>query len=236
MIRPSNTWELLMIATGQQATTTRSGPFSHFFEDAVSKTRFWWVLLITGAAWIIGSILILRFDYTTVTAIAVLFGVVCLAAALNEGIVGSVSSSRGWRILHWLLAVMFVIVGVLSFANFAATFVTLAAVISFYFVFRGGFDIAMALAGNRLPGWWVMVIVGLIELGLGFWAAGSWNVSVVLLVAWVAAAALVHGIGEIVLALQVQGGRRDVAAAEGLADQLGGSTTHPETSAGVRRP
>jgi uncharacterized membrane protein HdeD (DUF308 family) len=87
-----------MIATGQQATTTRSGPFvSHFFEDAVSKTRFWWVLLITGAAWIIGSILILRFDYTTVTAIAVLFGIFCVAAALNEGIVGTVSSSWGWR-------------------------------------------------------------------------------------------------------------------------------------------
>jgi membrane-associated HD superfamily phosphohydrolase len=73
MIRPSNTWELLMIATGHQVTRTRSGRFSHFFEDAVSKTRFWWVLLITGAAWIIGSILILRLDYTTVTAIAVLF-------------------------------------------------------------------------------------------------------------------------------------------------------------------
>lgn len=225
-----------MIATGQHAATTRPGPFSHFFEDAVSKTRFWWVLLITGAAWMIGSILILRFDYTTVTAIAVLFGVFCLAAALNEGIVGTVSSPWGWRILHWLLAVMLVIAGVLSFANFADTFVTLAAVISFYFVFRGAFDIAMALAGSRLPGGWVMVIVGLIELGLGFWAAGSWNVSVVLLVAWVAAGALVHGIGEIVLALQVQGGRRDVSAAQGFADQLGVSDSHPEPSAAVRRP
>ena len=87
-------------------------------------------------------------------------------------------------------------VGVVSFMNPGATFVSLAAVISFYFIFRGCFDIVMAFACSAVPGWWVLLISGLIELGLGFWAAGSWNVSVVVLVAWVAAGALVHGIGE----------------------------------------
>jgi hypothetical protein len=35
-------------------------PVRYLFEDAVSKTRFWWILLITGAAWIVVLILILR--------------------------------------------------------------------------------------------------------------------------------------------------------------------------------
>jgi uncharacterized membrane protein HdeD (DUF308 family) len=214
----------------RQSTTTR-GPVGQFFESAASKTRFWWLLLITGAAWIVLSIVILRFDYTTVAAVAVLFGAYCLVAAVNEIMIGAVSSSTGWRIAHGLLAALLVVVGVVSFANLGATFVTLAAIISFYFIFRGSFDIVMAFAGSAVSGWWVLLISGLIELGLGFWAAGSWNVSVLVLVAWVAAGALVHGIGEIALAFQIHQGRRGVTAVEGLADRLGVTNNHPAPDA-----
>jgi uncharacterized membrane protein HdeD (DUF308 family) len=75
---------------------------------------------------------------------------------------------------------------------------------SFYFIFRGSFDIAMAFVGSRAPGWWMLLIVGLAELALGFWAAGSWKVSVVVLVSWVAAGALIHGIGQIASAFLIR--------------------------------
>jgi uncharacterized membrane protein HdeD (DUF308 family) len=204
-----------------------------FFDEAVSKTRFWWLLLITGAAWIVLSIVILRFDYTTVAAVAVLFGVYCLVGAVNEVMIAAASSSTGWRIAHGLLAALLVVVGVVSFANLDATFVTLAAIVSFYFIFRGCFDIVMAFAGSGVPGWWVLLICGIIELGLGFWAAGSWNVSVVVLVAWVAAGALVHGIGEIALAFQLHQGRSGISTMQGLADRLGVTNNHPAPDAAV---
>ncbi len=41
------------------------------------------------------------------------------------------------------------------------------------------------------------MLVGLAQVAIGFWAAGSWKVSVVLLVSWVAAGALMYGIGQI---------------------------------------
>jgi uncharacterized membrane protein HdeD (DUF308 family) len=91
----------------------------------------------------------------------------------------------------------------------------------------------MAFAGTGVPGWWVLLICGLIELGLGFWAAGSWNVSVVVLVAWVAAGALVHGIGEIALAFQLHQGRSGVTTLQGLADRLGVTNNHPAPDAAV---
>lgn len=189
------------------------------FDDAAAKARFWWVLPIAGVAWIVLSVVILRFDYTTVAAVSMLFGVYCLVAAATQTMIAAVSSSTGWRIAHGLLAALLVIAGVVSFGNFDATFVTLTAIISFYFIVRGSFDIVTAFAANMLSGWWVLLICGFVELGLGFWAAGSWHASVVVLVAWVAAAALVHGIADVTLGFQIHTGRRAVTGIKGLVDQ-----------------
>src|SRR5712675_32347 len=95
----------------RHAISTSAGPVCRFFDDAVSKTRFWWLLLITGVSSSVLSIVILRFDYTTVAAVAVLFGAYCLVAAVNEITIAAVSSSTGWRIAHGLLAALLVVVG-----------------------------------------------------------------------------------------------------------------------------
>ena len=170
----------------------------------VSATRYWWVLLVTGIAWTIVSIVIFRFDYNSVTAVAVLFGIVVLASAVNEVLVAMMSPG-GWRIVHYVLAALFFVIGIVSFIHPGNTFVALAALVSFYLIFRGTFDLITAFSLSRdMPGWWLLVITGIAELLIGLWAAGSWNLSVVVLVAWVGAAALIRGITEIISAFQLR--------------------------------
>jgi uncharacterized membrane protein HdeD (DUF308 family) len=196
------------------APTTRSGLFQPIVDNVVSTTKNWWLLLIAGVAWIVIAVVILRFDYATVATIAILFGFFSFLAAANEVMVGAVSTT-GWRILHWILAALFVVIGVIAFVRPGDTFVGLAAVMSFYFIFRGSFDIAMAFAASRAPGWWVLLLVGLAELAIGFWAAGSWNVSVTVLVSWVAAGALIHGVGQIAASFAVRKVGHSVSAIDG---------------------
>lgn len=164
--------------------------------------RYWWLLLLTGLAWIVVAAIVFRFDYTSVVAVATLFGVVAISVGSVE--FGMATISRGWwRLFHVLLGGIFVVSGVTAFFKPGNTFVGLAAVVSFYFIFAGVWDVVSALSMRSAPGWWIQLVSGLVELGLGYWAAGSWRVSASLLVAFVAAIALIRGVTQISLAFAI---------------------------------
>jgi uncharacterized membrane protein HdeD (DUF308 family) len=168
-------------------------------ERAERVGRYWWLLLLSGIGWIVVAAIVLRFDYTSVLAVAVLFGVLAIAIGVAEFGLAMISS-RWWRLLHGLLGVIFVATGVVAFFKPGNTFVGLAAVISFYFIFAGVWNVVSSLSMRNVPGWWIQLVSGLVELGLGYWAAGSWRVSASLLVAFAAAMTLIRGVTQISLA------------------------------------
>jgi uncharacterized membrane protein HdeD (DUF308 family) len=164
----------------------------------------WWLWLLTGIAWMLVALILLRFNYTSVNAIAILFGVVAVAAGVLE--FGVMVLAQGWwKVLHAALGVIFVVAGIVAFVHPGNTFAALAAVFSFFLVFAGTFDIIIAIAARReIEVWWLQLVGGIIELVLGFWAAGYYGRSAVLLVAWVAAFAIVRGVRDVVLAFRVR--------------------------------
>jgi uncharacterized membrane protein HdeD (DUF308 family) len=78
-------------------------------------------------------------------------------------------------------------------------------VFSFFLIFAGTFDIIIAISVRReIDVWWLQLISGIVELLIGFWAAGYYGRSAILLVAWVAAIAIIRGVRDIVLAFRVR--------------------------------
>jgi uncharacterized membrane protein HdeD (DUF308 family) len=164
----------------------------------------WWLMLITGIGWMLVALIVLRFDYTTVNAISILFGIVAIAAGVVE--IGVLMLANGWwRLLHLILVVVFIGAGIMAFIHPGNTFAALAAVFSFFLIFAGTFDIIESIsARHEVDFWWLQLIGGILLLVLGFWAAGYYGRSAVLLVAWVAAFAIIRGVRDIVLAFRVR--------------------------------
>jgi uncharacterized membrane protein HdeD (DUF308 family) len=180
-------------------------------EAAEEAARFWWVFLVTGIAWILVSLIIFRFDYTSVSSVSYLFGVVALFFAVNE-LMAIAGSTTGWRIAHALVGVLFVVVGVIALVNPYDTFEALAGLMSFFLVFAGLFDIVVSLATkDEIDFWWVTLLAGLAQVLLGFWAAGYFGRSAFLLVIWVAATCLARGISQIVFGFKLHGLKKHLA-------------------------
>ena len=119
--------------------------------------RAWWLFLLTGILWFLVAIVILRFDYTSVSAISILFGIVAIFAGVNEFIMLG-ASGGWWKLLHGLLGVLFIGVGIVAFVHPGDTFAALAAVMSFFLIFKGFFDIVVSIATkDEIHVWWVQL-------------------------------------------------------------------------------
>jgi uncharacterized membrane protein HdeD (DUF308 family) len=166
-------------------------------------SSLWWVPLVSGSLWVIFALILFRFDYTTVSAISILVGCVCLAGAGFE-LIAAFATHGWWRVLNIALAAAFTIIGVVAFVHPGNTFEALATVFAFYLLFRGIFDIVLAILVRGAELWWVGLISGTIQILLAFWAAGDFGHKAFLLVVWVGASALAHGILQIVAAFRLR--------------------------------
>lgn len=168
-------------------------------------SRLWWVYLVSGFVWLILAAIVLRFTIASATTIGLLLGAVFLFSAVYQfGL--AVLQGGGWAALRIILGVLFIGGAIWSFVEPYQAFWALAAAFGFLLILNGGFDIAysaMTQPINRL--WWLSLITGILEVGLGFWASQQYVAArATLLILWVGFFAIFRGIGDLVLAFEVR--------------------------------
>ena len=179
-------------------------------EEAAGR---WWLFLLTGITWLVFALIVFQWDYTTVAAVSYLFGVVAIVAGVNEFLEITVST-RGWKIVHGILGVLFVLVGIYALVHPYDTFATLAALVGLFLLFRGIFDVTVAfVTKDEFDLWWLQLVAGLAQILLAFWIAGNFREKAILLVVYVGIIALARGISEIFVAFKLKGLRRRLAGA-----------------------
>lgn len=173
--------------------------------------RWWWVPLIAGILWTMISLVLFRFDATSVRAVGIIAGIVFIGWALEEFALmmslfseDDITLRSPWRWLHGVLGLILLAGGIVALANPINTFLSIAALVGWVLLFKGLFDIVLALSNRDVDLWWTRLVLGMLELFLAVAVSGSLVDKAVFLVVFVAAATLMRGIGDIVWAFQLR--------------------------------
>jgi uncharacterized membrane protein HdeD (DUF308 family) len=168
------------------------------------SARYWWVIVVAGVSWLLIAWLVLRADIGSLAAVGVLIGCVLLVAGVNEaGLAAMVDG--GWRVLHYVVAALFVLAGLWAFLRPIDTFFALASVLGLVLFFAGAFEIARGVASRREnPYWWIGLVGGVLLLLLAVWASRADPAATIarrtfLILFWVGAMALLRGVTQIML-------------------------------------
>ena len=204
-------------------------------EAAQEIARNWWVLLLNGALLIVAGILIFSIDWT-VSELATFIG----ALFILQGLVEAVTTGIGARVRR-----ANVITGLLSIAAGVAIIVwpepgvlAVAIFLGAWLIVSGTLAISGAFATRRvLPNWWLLLILGLLEVPLGVLALANPGATLAALITVAGIWAVAVGAMRVVLAFELKtlpndvdeswaAGQPDAAARNGQAE----ATPQPTTS------
>jgi uncharacterized membrane protein HdeD (DUF308 family) len=171
-------------------------------------TGAWWLFLILGILWILFGMFVLSYNVGSLLALAVFAGVTFIFTGVNQ-ILSSGRAEGGWRWLYIIGGALSIIAGIIAFVWPGRTLLVISVVLAWFLVFKGIIDIVTAFSNHGRPWWWMTLILGILELLLGIWAAGYPGRSLIVFVNLVGIYAIFYGFTEVFAAFDLRGlGRR----------------------------
>ncbi|GAA2585489.1 hypothetical protein GCM10010435_74500 [Winogradskya consettensis] len=166
----------------------------------VVRDGMWGFLLFSGVAWLAVAWSVLRLEPADVARVA---GPVILFAALTEA-VRALAGTRTW----WLnlgMAALFAATGGVLLADGSNSWTTPAALIGWYLMVRGAADLAIAMMTREIDRiWGLLTVVGVLEVGLGFYGASSFARTAEIVVVILGGAAAIRGVADLVASLRLR--------------------------------
>jgi uncharacterized membrane protein HdeD (DUF308 family) len=173
------------------------------------RRKFWWVELLAGIGWLVIAWLVLRANVTSLATVGLLLGVLFIVAGLNEVFVATLVGG-GWKVLHYVIAAIFLLGGLWALIRPVNTFFALVSVLGLVLLLEGAFEIVRGVASRaENPYWWLGLVVGVLLILLALWVSGSDRVfnlqaRAFLVLFWVGLMALIRGVSAIVLAFVIR--------------------------------
>jgi uncharacterized membrane protein HdeD (DUF308 family) len=170
-------------------------------EEAEAVARDWWLLLVTGIVSLVFGALILAIDWSVsslaafVGALFIIQGAAFLITRPLDGgtrstnvIAGLLGIGAGIALLVWPDRGLYV----------------LAVFIGIWIVVSGLLHIVGAFVNRHAPHWWLVLVLGVIEVPIGIWAMRRPGLTLAVIVTLAGVWAIVTGIWQCLMAFEVR--------------------------------
>ena len=179
-------------------------PFGYkLTRDAAQQVaRNWWVLLLNGALLFVVGVLIFSIDWT-VRELATFMGALFIFQGLTEALTTGIDARvRQANVIAGLLSIA---AGILIIVWPEPGLVAVAVVLGAWLIVTGTLAITGSFAAREfLPNWWLVLILGLLEIALGVLALANPGATLAALITVAGIWAVAIGVMRIVLAFEVK--------------------------------
>jgi uncharacterized membrane protein HdeD (DUF308 family) len=162
----------------------------------------WWVLLVNGLLLVVAGVLIFGIDWT-VRSLATFIGVLFIVQGVSEALTTGIDTRvRRANVLTGLLSIA---TGILIIVWPEPGLLAVAIILGAWLIVIGTLTITGAFAARRvMPNWWLLLILGLLEVPLGVLALADPGATLAALITVAGIWAVAVGVMRIVLAFEIK--------------------------------
>jgi uncharacterized membrane protein HdeD (DUF308 family) len=194
--------------------------------DAAERlARNWTSLLLNGLVLIVAGVLIFSIDWS-VRSLSTFIG----ALFIFEGIWAMLTAGIDNRAANFVTGLLSIAAGVAIIAWPSPSLIVLGVFLGSWLIVVGTLTISGAIAASKvLPDWWLLLLLGVVEVPLGVLALADPGATLAALITVGGIWAVAIGAMRIVFAFQLRGLPKDVdqAYADGSANGAAGASERP---------
>jgi uncharacterized membrane protein HdeD (DUF308 family) len=170
-------------------------------DEAEQVAKDWWLLLVAGITSLVFGALILSIDWG-VDSLAAFVG----ALFIIQGVAWAITRplDGGTRSTNLIAGGLGVAAGIALLVWPDRGLYVLAAFVGIYVVMSGVLHIVGAIVNRWAPHWWLVLVLGLIEIPIGIWALRRPGLTLAVIITLTGVWAIVTGIWQILIAFEVR--------------------------------
>lgn len=170
-------------------------------DEAEQVAKDWWLYLIAGITSMIFGALILSVDWS-VDSLAAFVGTLFIIQGAAYVVTRPLDG--GTRSTNLIAGLAGIVAGIVLLAWPDRGLYTLAVFAGIWIVTSGLIHIVGAFVNRFVPHWWLVLLLGLIEVPIGIWSLRRPGLTLAVIVTLTGAWAVVTGIWQILLAFEVR--------------------------------